>query len=209
MSATQINMPTFSSKMLDQLRSGVLGSFFRPSRLQELGISYRQLRKLVSDGTLQRTDWGLYRVRDAEPTERHSLAEVFAKAPNSVLCLLSALQVHEIGTQVPHEVWLGIPHKARPPRVAAVKLRLVRFSRASWTYGVVPIEFEGVPARITNPARTVVDCFRFERLIGREAAMEALMDALGRKLVTVGALFRTTEVVRSRRLRAVLDAMPP
>ena len=90
--------------------------------------------------------------------------------------LLSALSVHEIGTQVPREVWLAIPHKARAPRVRVAKVRLLRFSGAAWTYGVEDTEFEGVPARITSPARTVVDCFRFQSLIGREAAHEALRD---------------------------------
>jgi predicted transcriptional regulator of viral defense system len=82
---------------------------------------------------------------------------------------------------------------------------VVRFSGAAWTYGVKATEFEGVPARITSPARTIVDCFRYERLIGPEAAMEALLDGLRRRVVTVGELDRAERVLPSRRLRAALD----
>ncbi|MEN6631455.1 MAG: hypothetical protein ABFD84_03410, partial [Candidatus Polarisedimenticolia bacterium] len=64
---------------------------------------------------------------------------------------------------------------------------------------------EGVPALITSPARTVVDCFRFERLVGPEAAMEALVDALRRRKATVAELSRLADVLPSRRLRAALD----
>lgn len=217
MSALSNTMPTFSTaKTGDSLplsegrlhRAG-LGVFFRPGQLEDLGIGGGQLRSLVAAGTVERVARGLYHLTEAEPTEHHSLAAVCALVPRSIACLLSALQVHGIGTRLSPEVWLAIPHKARAPRVPGIRMRLLRFSGASWNYGVGDIEFEGVPARITNPARTVVDCFRFERLVGREAAMEALRDALRQKLVTTDALFRTLEVVRSRRLHAVLEAMTP
>ena len=72
----------------------------------------------------------------------------------------------------------------------------------------MPITFEGVRARITNPARTVVDCFRYQRRVGGEAAKEALYDALRERKVTVDALYRVLEVLPSVRLRATLEAMP-
>ena len=185
-----------------------LGSFFRPIDAKDSGITYETLQCLVRGGLVERVSWGLYRRVDAEPTENHSLAEACARVPKSVVCLLSALQFHEIGTRLPAEVWLAVPNKARPPRSRGIKIRLVRFSGPAWTYGVVPIEFEGVPARITNPARTVVDCFRFQRRIGREAAKEALYDALGQRKVNVDAIYRTLEVLPSTKLRAALEAMP-
>jgi predicted transcriptional regulator of viral defense system len=128
-----------------------------------------------------------------------------ARVPHSIVCLLSALRVHEIGTQAPAEIWLAIPHKARIPRLPELRLRIVRFSGPAWTFGVKDIEFEGVPARITSPARTIADCFRFERLVGAEAAMDALTDALRQRKVTIAELSRVEEVLPSRRLRAALD----
>jgi predicted transcriptional regulator of viral defense system len=142
---------------------------------------------------------------DAEPTENYSLALACARVPNSMVCLLSALRVHGIGSQAPAEVWLGIPHKARSPRLPELKLRIVRFSGPAWTFGVKRVEFEGVPARITAPARTVADCFRLERLVGPEVAIEALRDALKKRLVTMAELARVEEVLPSRRLRAHLE----
>ena len=192
-----------------RLRRVGLGAFFRPSQVEVLGIDYDQLRNLVVSGTVERVTRGLYRLAAAEPTEHYSLAAACTRVPRSIVCLLSALKVHGIGTQLPSEVWMAIPHKARAPRVPSIKLRLLRFSGASWTYGVGDTAFEGVPARITSPARTVVDCFRFERIVGREAAMEALRDALRQKLVTVDALYRTLDTLPSRRLQAVLEATAP
>lgn len=143
---------------------------------------------------------------DVEPSENYSLAMACARVPNSVVCLLTALRVHGIGTQAPAEVWLAIPHKARVPRLPELRLRIVRFSGPAWTVGVQETEFEGVPARITTPARTVADCFRFERLVGPEPPMEALQDGLRQRKLTIGELSRLVEVFPSRRLKAALDA---
>jgi predicted transcriptional regulator of viral defense system len=186
-------------------REGSLGAFFRPSQAADAGITREQLRTLVRQGTVEHVGRGLYRVADAEPTQDYSLAMACARVPHSIVCLLSALRVHGIGTQAPAEVWIAIPHKARVPRLPDLRLRIVRFSGPAWTFGVQDTTFEGVPARITSPARTVADCFRFERLVGPETAMEALQDGLRQRKVTVAELSRVVEVLPSRRLTAALD----
>lgn len=198
--------PRRAHKLIDRLRDARLGAFFRPEQLEAAGLTRDQLPALVRSGEVERIGRGLYRVAYAEPTEHYSLALACARVPRSIVCLLSALRVHGIGTQAPAAIWLAIPHKARPPRVPELRLRIVRFSGAAWTFGVKDIEFEGVPARITSPARTIVDCFRFERLVGPETAQEALTDALRQRRVTLGELARVEEVLPSRRLSAALDS---
>ena len=188
-----------------KLKAAGLGAFFRPGQLEEAGLTRDHIRSLVASGKVEHVARGLYRMTDAEPTEYYSLAMACARVPNSVVCLLSALRVHGIGTQAPAEVWLAIPHKARSPKLPDLRLRVVRFSGAAWTFGVSDIEFEGVLARITSPARTIADCFRFERIVGPEAAMEAFHDGLRQRKVTIAQLSRVEEVLPSRRLRAALD----
>lgn len=191
-----------------RLREGGLGAFFRPAQLEDaLGLDYNDLRSLVAAGAVEHVAHGLYHLTGAEPTEHHTLAAVCAQVPRSIVCLLSALKVHGIGTQLPREVWLAIPHKARPPRVGVAQVRLFRFSGAAWSYGVEDTQFEGVPARITSPARTIVDCFRFESQVGREAAMEALRDALRQRRVNIDAISRAEDVLPSRSLRVALEVI--
>lgn len=190
----------------ERLRADGLGAFFRPSDLAAAGLTRDQLPALVRSGKVERVGRGLYRLAGAEPTEHYSLAMACARVPNSIVCLLSALRVHGIGTQAPAEVWLAIPHKARVPRLRELRLRIVRFSGPAWTFGVQETAFEGVRARITSPARTVADCFRFERLVGPEVAIEALQDGLRLRKFTIAELSRVAEVLPSRRLSAALDA---
>jgi predicted transcriptional regulator of viral defense system len=188
--------PKINPDPAETLKAGIPGAFFRPSRMEEVGVSRYQLRSLIRRGVVERVARGLYRFRDAEPTEHYSLAMACARVPNSIVCLLSALSVHEIGTQLPREVWLAIPHKAEPPRVPELKLRLVRFSGAAWTYGIQDTAFEGVPARVTSPARTVVDCFRYRNKVGLDVAMEALRDTVRSRKATISEINRAAEVFR-------------
>jgi predicted transcriptional regulator of viral defense system len=192
---------------IERLRhAGVLG-FFRAAQLAQVGLTRDCLPALVRRRCAERVGRGLYRLTDAEPTENYSIAMACARVPNSIVCLLSALRIHGIGTQSPAEVWLAIPHKARKPRLRELKLRTVCFSGPAWDFGVQPTVFEGVPARITSPARTVADCFRFERLVGPEAAMEALQDGLRQRKVTIAELERVLALLPSRRLAAALDVV--
>jgi predicted transcriptional regulator of viral defense system len=185
-----------------RLRQAGAGTFFRARDLDALGMGLSGLRRLVKEGTVERVARGLYRLTHREPTEHYSLAAVCARVPQAIVCLLSALRVHELGTQLPHEVWIAIPHKARAPRLPEFPIRLVRFTGPSLRYGVERIHFDGVPARITTPARTVVDCFRFRRLVGRDVAHEALREAIRSGKASRDQIWRAAEVCRARSLVA-------
>ena len=183
-------------------------TFFRARDAAERGVDSRALRRLVHEGTVERLGRGLYRRADAEITEHHTLAAVCARVPGAIVCLLSALSIHELTTQLPWQEWIAIPHKARTPRVSGLPVRVVRFSGAALRYGVVNTTYEGVPVRITSPARTVVDCFRFRRLVGNDVAIEALRDALLDRKTTVAEIWRAAEVCRAKSLvRPVLEAL--
>ncbi len=183
-----------------QLREIGAGPFFRARDLEQLGLTFAGLRALLGDGRVEQVARGLYRVTDVEVTQHHTIAAVCARVPRAIVCLLSALSVHEIGTQLPRQVWIAIPHKARAPKVPELPIHVVRFSGPSLRYGVEPIRLEGVLARITSPARTVVDCFRFRRLVGVDVAREALRDALRERKASADEIWRAAEVCRARSL---------
>ena len=196
-----------SGPSASDLSSVGLTTFFRARDAAELGVDSRALRRLLDEGTVERLGRGLYRLAEADPTEHYTLAAVCARVPGAIVCLLSALSVHELGTQLPWQEWIAIPHKARTP-VTGLPVRVVRFSGVSLRYGIEDTEFEGVPVRITSPARTIVDCFRFRRLVGKDVAIEALRDALSDRKASVDQIWRAADVCRAKSLVGpVLDAL--
>jgi predicted transcriptional regulator of viral defense system len=184
--------------MKARLDAAGVGTFFRPRDVLPLGVSFRQLQRLAAEGTVEKLGGGLYRLSEVEPNELETIAMVAAAAPNAIVCLLTALRVHGIGTQSPHEVWIALDRKGRKPRRVPARLRIVRFSGAMLTYGVVKRTMLGVPVSITSPARTVVDCFRYRNKAGIDVAMEALRDAVRSRITTVDEIVRAAEVCRIR-----------
>lgn len=177
----------------DRLRSEGLGAYFRPRDLERIGIPFQELQAHVRSGEVERVGRGLYRLMSAEYHGHETLAMVAAAVPESVLCLLTALSFHEIGTQMPRQVWIALAGKARKPTSVPVDLRIVRFSDTMLRYGVHEHRILGVRVRITSPARTVADCFRYRNKIGLDVALEALRDALRSRIATVDQLVRTGE----------------
>lgn len=186
-------------------RSTPAGRIVRP---RDLGIPRSQLARLVARGQAERVARGLYRLAGAEPTTHHSVALVAKRVPHGIVCLVSALSIHEIGTQVPHEVWLAVDRKARKPELGDLPVRIVRFSAATMKQGIDCRRIEGVPVAVTNPARTVVDCFRYRNKVGLDVALEALAEALRLRKVTIAALDEMASACRARTvLRPYLEAM--
>ena len=193
-----------------ELREAGIGAFFRPRDLAPLGISHRRLQGLVSRGIAENFGNGLYRLTEVPATELETTAMVAAAIPNSIVCLLTALCIHEIGTQLPHQVWIALDRKARKPAHPPAQLRIVRFSGPMLIYGVLHRSALGVPYRITSPARTVVDCFRYRNKFGLDIAIEALEDVLRRRIATVSEIMRAAEACRARTVLATyLEALPP
>lgn len=191
----------------DLTRAGV-GGFFRPRDVAPLGFTHYQLQRMVAEGHIERVSPGLYRLADVEATDLETIAMVASAIPHAIVCLLSALRVHEIGTQSPHEVWLAIDRKARKPKRLPASARIVRFSGQMLTYGVIVRPIQGVDVRLTTPARTAVDCFRYRNKVGLDVAMEALRDAVRSQKATAAEINRAAEVCRiSTVIAPYLDAL--
>ena len=162
----------------------------RPKDLNQHGIPVIYLRRLLHRGELVQPARGVYAVTGHEPTLHHSLAMVSKRIPRGVVCLLSALAYHDIGTQLPSVVWLAIDQRSRPLVTTDLPAKIVRFSAQSLVEGVEEHSVEGVTVRITNPAKTVADCFKFRNKVGLDIALEALRDAWRKRKVTMVELDR-------------------
>lgn len=145
----------------------------------EAGISPGSIARLCEQGRLIRLARGLYQLADAEEIDAaHSLAEAARLAPHGVISLLSALQHHGLTTQLPHAVWICFSHKARIPRTLPFRIETVRASGEAFDAGRVIAEIEGVAVPIYDPAKTIVDCFKYRSRVGLDVAIEALRDGL-------------------------------
>lgn len=196
---------TKTDEVLDVARKQGL---VRPRDLKRRGLPPRLLRRLAGRGDLERVGRGLYRHPEAPLTEHHSLALVGKRYPDARVCLLSALQFHEMTTQWPREVWVALGAGAWEPESPPVKLRVVRMSGSAFSEGAEEHVVEGVPVKVYSPAKTVADCFKFRNRIGLDVALEALRDYLKGRKGSVDDLFRHADVCRVQAvMRPYVEAM--
>lgn len=146
----------------------------RQSDLKSHGVNPATLACLVEEGVLHRPSRGLYELADADIEAAHALAEVQKRISKGVICLISALQFHEITLQLPRNVWVAIGQKDRGPTIDYPPVRVVRFSGKALALGVETHVIDSVPVRIFDPAKSIVDSFRFRNSVGLDVALEAL-----------------------------------
>ena len=168
----------------------------RPRDLKPLGISRVPLNRLFAKKKIIRIGRGLYTKPEAIEEEKRSLIEVCELVPEGVICLLTALKFHDIGTQNPHQVWLAIDRKAKSPRHGNVKLRIVRFSGKALHFGIEEHIQYGTKIKVTNPAKTIADCFKYRNKIGLDVAIEALREGWSNREFTMDELYRAAKICR-------------
>ena len=160
------------------------------------------LTRLVAAGKLERIARGVYSLPGRQFSEHHSLAQASLLIPQGVVCLLSALRVHEIGTQAPFEVWMAVPQNAPTPRVDQPSVRIVRMSRSSLADGIEIKKIDGVPVSVFTADKTVADCFKYRNKIGLDVALEALREGWSQGRLSMEMLWhhaatdRVTQVMR-------------
>jgi len=196
---------TKEKQVLDLVRKTRI---LRVRDLQEEGIHPEHLRRLQQKGLLVRIGRGVYMLPQARVSGNFTLAQVAKRIPHCVICLLSALRFHELGTQNPSEVWIAIDRKAARPKVSQLRLQVVKFSGAALTCGVETHRIEGVDVQVYNSAKTVADCFKYRNKIGIDVAIEALRDCRRSRNCTVDDIWKYAKICRvANVMRPYLEAI--
>lgn len=176
--------------------------------LAATGIHRQVLSRLVAAGEVERVARGIYRLSEHPITEQHGLAIASTVVPHGVVCLLSALQFHGIGTQLPSEVWIAIDRRARRPALKYPPLHVVRYSGTALTEGIETHRLEGQKVRVYNVAKTLADCFKYRNKIGLDVALQALREAWRARRFKMAELDHYAHVCRVQRvMRPYLEAL--
>ena len=185
-------------RLLDLARTR---SVLRARDLAELGLHTSTLTRLARSGVLERVSPGRYRLASNDRlTEHHDLVVVTSAVPRGVICLVSALRFHNVGTQLPHQVWVAVPRGTRVPQLGAPPLRVVSIAPAVFNLGIEEHRIEGQVVSVYSVARTVADCFRFRNKVGLDVALEALTEAWRAKRIKLDELSRIARKLRILRV---------
>lgn len=180
----------------------------RTSEALAAGIQPRTLYGMRDAGQLERLSRGVYHLTSHELPAKPDVTAVMRRSPKAVLCLVSALDFHEVGTQIPAEVHIALPRHARPPRIRYPRVRVVHMSPASLEAGVEERVTKGIHLRVFSIAKTVVDCFKYRSTVGLDVAVEALQKVIRERRATPGEIMEYARVDRVQNvIRPYLEAL--
>ena len=187
--------------------AGRLG-IIRPRDVEAEGIPREYLYRLCTSGHLVRIGRGLYALPDALRSEAITLAEVAKLVPNAVVCLLSALQFHDLTTQVPHQVRIAVENRRWEPKFDYPPIELVRLTGRAFSFGLEEHETDRVPVKVYSPAKAVADCYKFRNRIGLDVALEALRRTWRSRKARMDELWEAAKVCRvANVMRPCLEAI--
>lgn len=184
-------MESIANRILETARRQ---SIFRARDIPNTRDPRSTLRRMVRAGQLIEAGRGLYRLPYAVLGVNHSLCEATKRYPGGVICLISALHFHGIGTQMPHETWMMRQDRKSAPKDSSI--RFVYCTRSHFEVGIEEHLIEGIPVRIYTPARTIADCFKYRNKIGLDVAIEALREGWRDKRFTMDELWAMLKACR-------------
>ncbi len=196
---------THTQRILDLAqRKGLL----RTGDLKAIDAPRVMLTRLTAAGLLDRVGRGLYRLPSHPGSEHEGLAAVATKVPQAVFCLLSALQFHELTTQLPRQVWIAMPRGSHAPRIDHPPIRMVQMTGDVYAEGIETVERDGISLRVYGIAKTVADCFKHRNKIGLDVALEALKEVHAKQLASPDELWRYAKLCRvANVMRPYLEAV--
>jgi predicted transcriptional regulator of viral defense system len=165
---------TGSEERLSQ-RLSHLSPTFTARAASAAALSPRDLATLREAGEIDELSRGVYRRTDAEPTAHLDLLAVCTRAPHAVVCGESALSLHELIDDIPHEVHIAVPRGSHRPSISYPPAKVSQY--AADTFGFEVERFEAAPGEtvpVYSAARAVVDAMRLGRAGGRSLALSAL-----------------------------------
>lgn len=173
----------------------------RLSELTKAGVTAATISRMKDKGLVLQLSRGLYQLPDAASDAHHNLAEASKLVPKGIVCLVSALAFHELTDTIPSRVWMAIGPKDRKPNTTHPPIQYVRFGDKVQASGIEQHRIEGVAVRIYNPAKTIVDLFRYRQRAGRRyqnspglnLALEGLREALRQRKATPAEIARYAE----------------
>lgn len=151
------------------------GGMMRTAQAIKAGIHPVILYKLRDQGLIESLERGFYKLTDQSAGSDPQLAQVSLKYKNSVLCLTSALFIHELTTQIPRQVCIALPKGThRPPENGDVQF--IFLTDKQYKVGIEEKNVGGIKFSVYDSEKTIVDCFKFRNKVGVDLAVEALKE---------------------------------
>ncbi|MCH8876507.1 MAG: type IV toxin-antitoxin system AbiEi family antitoxin domain-containing protein [Chloroflexi bacterium] len=170
----------------------------RSSEAQKLGVHPQTLTRMLKAGLLTKEGKGFYRLTEIPVVRDIDLIQVSKRVPKAVICLISALNFHNMTTQIPRKIYIALPRETRKPRINYPPLETVWLSSKPYSSGIQRHARDGFQIPVYSKEKTVADCFKFRGKIGEDVAIEALEEYMRDRDRNIEELLKYARIDRVR-----------
>ena len=192
-------MKEAENKVMDVIRQN--GGIARTRDFLAYGIHPRVIYRMRDEGAIECLSRGLFQL-PGQVLDEPDLATVCKKVPNGIACLVTALSIHGITTEIPHAVYIALPRGAEKPRIEYPPVRYFWMSGEAFTEGLEIKKIGAVNIKVYCVEKTLADCFKYRNKIGMDVVLEALKFYRerhrfdGNKLMHYAKICRVEKVMR-------------
>ena len=179
------------------------GGVLKTAVLNELGLSSRQIKKLLQEGEISKIKYGYYELADEVNSEEAMIARLFPKA---VIFLESALLYYNYTDRIPTAWQIAVDRDSEKSQYDIDYPLVEPFYQESkyLSIGVTTFVVNGVEVRIFDRDRTMCDIMRYEKKLEKEVFTNAVMrynkdpQRNIRRLFEYAEMFNITKKVHSQ-----------
>jgi predicted transcriptional regulator of viral defense system len=173
------------------------GGVLKTSELKKMGLTSRQIKRMVQEGTISKIKYGYYELTEYIPNDLIIVARLF---PDSVIFLESALFYYGYIDRVPKEIQIAVDRSSKTTKYD-IEYPMVKpfFMEPRFLeVGVETIEIDGVKIRIFSRDRTICDVLRFEKKMDYEVFSSAIESYIKDSNKVVRNLFEYADILNIR-----------
>ena len=172
--------------------------YVRMKELKEEGFQTRDIAGLLKQGNIFKIKAGLYRLDDYYDCDgiSTSFIDICKAIPKGVICLISALDFHDLTTFKPPDIYAAVPQGEKIPEIIYPPVKGYYFSKKTYESGIEIHNTSCGTVKIYNREKTICDMFRYRNKLGEDLAMEGLKNYLNLKDHCVHSLLEYAKVCR-------------
>jgi predicted transcriptional regulator of viral defense system len=173
-------------------------NYIRLKEIKRKHFNTYNVKKLLSEGYLEKVKPGLYRSSELPDPKNISLSyvDVAKAAPDSVICLLSALSYYDLTTFNSPEINIAIPRGHKVPTEINQPVKVYYFSEKTYNTGISTIQTIYGPVKIYDIEKSICDIFRYRDKIGEDIAYESLRNYVRNKNADFAKLIKYAKICR-------------
>ena len=165
--------------------------YARMKELKQAGFHTRSIKMLHQAGSIQKVKPGLYKLPDVVSKGNYSqgFIDVCNANPKGVICLLSALEYHNLTDANPSKIYMALPNKDKLNKIAFPPVEVYYFRDRFYNCAIQEITTKTGSFKIYNAEKTICDMFRYRNKLGEDLALEGLKNYLKRKDASINKLW--------------------